>query len=201
MVKSKKTEASNSNRENPDVLERKRLKKLAITNNIDIIRKSQRKNRYLPSFPGLLAPVNGGGKIGELKDLSSKSPVLYLDFPQGRMKLLGIIVYPRNRYLTLQFSRSGKNVMCEDYFDHMVSFLFLLDIAIDFCFGDKELNVILKVGQEHVVDKSGGTNYVKEESPETELDDDDDDNKYLKGLKEVMPIRQPARTAGKTLSI
>jgi hypothetical protein len=34
MVKSKKTEASNSNRENPDVLERKRLKKLAITNNI-----------------------------------------------------------------------------------------------------------------------------------------------------------------------
>jgi len=106
MVKSKKTEASNSNRENRDVLERKRLKKLAITNNIvsdtqvrapyslnpsnffvkhhgkDIIRKSQRKNRYLPSFPGLLAPVNGGGKIGELKDLSSKSPVLYLDFPQ-----------------------------------------------------------------------------------------------------------------------
>jgi len=118
------------------------------------------------------------------------------------MKLLGIIVYPRNRYLTLQFSRSGKNVMCEDYFDHMVSFLFLLDIAIDFCFGDKELNVILNVGQEHVVDKSGGTNYVKEESPETELDDDDDDDdEYLKGLKEVMPIRQPARTAGKTLSI
>ena len=36
----------------------------------------------MPSFPGLLAPVNGGGKIGELKDLSSKSPVFYLDFPQ-----------------------------------------------------------------------------------------------------------------------
>ena len=59
--------------------------------------------------------------------------------------------------------------------------------------------MILKAGQEHVVDKSGGAKYVKEESPETELDDDDD--KYLKGLKEVMPIRQPARTAGKTLSI
>lgn len=37
------------------------------------------------------------------------------------MKLFGTIVYPKNRYLTLQFSRGGKNVMCEDYFDNMVS--------------------------------------------------------------------------------
>lgn len=36
------------------------------------------------------------------------------------MKLFGTIVYPKNRYLTLQFSRGGKNVMCEDYFDNMV---------------------------------------------------------------------------------
>lgn len=103
MGKSKKIEG---NKENPDVLERKRLKKLAISNNIlsdtpakptyslnpsktvvkhhgkDIIRKSQRKNRYLFSFPGLLGPISGGGKIGELKDLCSKNPVLYLHFPQ-----------------------------------------------------------------------------------------------------------------------
>ena len=38
------------------------------------------------------------------------------------MKLFGTILYQKNRYLTLQFSRSGKNVMCEDYFDHMVCF-------------------------------------------------------------------------------
>ncbi|KAL9381560.1 hypothetical protein Peur_027217 [Populus x canadensis] len=50
------------------------------------------------------------------------------------------------------------------------------------------LEELFEVGQEHVVDKSGGTKYVEEESPETELDDDD--NKYLKGFKEVMPIRQ-----------
>jgi hypothetical protein len=117
MVKSKKTEASNSNRENPDVLERKRLKKLAITNNIvsdaqvkapyslnpsktvakhhgkDIIRKSQRKNRFLFSFPALLAPINGGGKIGELKDLSSKNPVLYLDFPQVLKNTSGFCLF------------------------------------------------------------------------------------------------------------
>lgn len=36
------------------------------------------------------------------------------------MKLFGTILYPENRYLTLQFSRGGKNVMCEDYFDNMV---------------------------------------------------------------------------------
>lgn len=36
------------------------------------------------------------------------------------MKLFGTIVYPKNRYLTLQFSRGGKNVTCDDYFENMV---------------------------------------------------------------------------------
>ncbi|KAL9355229.1 hypothetical protein Peur_053199 [Populus x canadensis] len=242
MVKSKKTEeASNSNRENPDVLERKRLKKLAITNNIvsdaqvkapyslnpsktvakhhgkDIIRKSQRKNRFLFSFPGLLAPINGGGKIGELKDLSSKNPVLYLDFPQGQMKLFGTILHPKNRYLTLQFSRSGKNVMCEDYFDHMIIFSEAWwigtkeenpeELKLDFpneLFEGKGVECDFKGGagagsvNKQVLQKSGGTKYVKEESPETELDDDlSDDNNDFKDLNETTPIRQSARTSGK----
>ncbi|CAB4302079.1 unnamed protein product [Prunus armeniaca] len=46
----------------------------------DVLKKSQRKNRFLFSFPGLFAPM-GGGKIGELKDLGTKNSVLYLDFP------------------------------------------------------------------------------------------------------------------------
>ncbi|KAL8130297.1 hypothetical protein V2J09_019452 [Rumex salicifolius] len=128
---------------NPEFEERKRLKKLAHSKNLltsapandftplapsktlvkhhgaDILKKSQRKNRYLFSFCGLLAPITGG-KIGELTNLGSKNPTLYLDFPQGRMKLCGTIVYPNNRYLTLQFSKGGKNVMCEDYFDTMM---------------------------------------------------------------------------------
>jgi len=91
---------------NPETIERKRLKSLAFSNNVlsetktrssihlnpssivakhhgkDIIKKSQRKSsRYLFSFPGLFAPI-GGGKIGDLKDLGTKNPVLYLDFPQ-----------------------------------------------------------------------------------------------------------------------
>ncbi|XP_028756579.1 uncharacterized protein LOC114715843 isoform X4 [Neltuma alba] len=130
---------------NPEAIKRKRLKGLALSKSIlsetpakshvhlepsktvvkhhgsDILRKSQRKNRYLFSFPGLIAPT-GGGKIGELKDLGTKNPILYLDFPQGQMKLFGTIVYPKNRYLTLQFSRGGKNAMCEDYFDNMIVF-------------------------------------------------------------------------------
>lgn len=52
----------------------------------DIIKKSQRKNRYLFSFPGLIAPITGG-KIGELKDLGTKNPILYLDFPQVSISL------------------------------------------------------------------------------------------------------------------
>ncbi|CAA7048150.1 unnamed protein product [Microthlaspi erraticum] len=87
----------------------------------DIIRKSQRKNRFLFSFPGLLAPISGA-TIGDLDRLSTKNPVLYLNFPQGRMKLFGTILYPKNKYLTLQFSRGGKNVLCDDYFDNMIVF-------------------------------------------------------------------------------
>ncbi|CAL9008909.1 unnamed protein product [Prunus brigantina] len=47
---------------------------------LNVLKKSQRKNRFLFSFPGLFAPM-GGGKIGELKDLGTKNSVLYLDFP------------------------------------------------------------------------------------------------------------------------
>ncbi|CAN8321116.1 unnamed protein product [Cochlearia groenlandica] len=132
--------------------QRKRLKALAIDNNLlsdsparslssssssssslkpskqilkhhgkDIVRKSQRKNRFLFSFPGLLAPVSAA-TIGDLDRLSTKNPVLYLNFPQGRMKLFGTILYPKNKYLTLQFSRGGKNVLCDDYFDNMIVF-------------------------------------------------------------------------------
>ncbi|KAK9064485.1 hypothetical protein SSX86_015867 [Deinandra increscens subsp. villosa] len=141
-----KTARSTAEQPNPEADERRRLSKLAFSKNLlseapakahslalnpsktvvkhhgrDILRKSNRKNRFLFSFPGLIAPVSGG-RIGELKDLGSKNPIMYLDFPQGRMKLFGTIVFPKNRYLTLQFSKGGKNVMCEDYFDTMIVF-------------------------------------------------------------------------------
>ncbi|WP_411026179.1 hypothetical protein, partial [Salmonella sp. s58078] len=114
MARGGKAEAAEAN---PEVEERKRLKQIAFSKGIisdskptataslrpsktvtkhhgaDVIRRSHRKNRFLFSCPGLVAPISGG-KIGELKDLATKNPVLYLDFPQGQMKLFGTIVYP-----------------------------------------------------------------------------------------------------------
>ncbi|TVU07515.1 hypothetical protein EJB05_40871, partial [Eragrostis curvula] len=86
----------------------------------DIVRRGgQRKSRFLFSFPGLLAPVASGGRVGELADLGTKNPVLYLEFPQGRMKLFGTHVYPKNKYLTLQMTRSAKGIVCEDVFESL----------------------------------------------------------------------------------
>ncbi|XP_038686892.1 DNA-binding protein RHL1 isoform X4 [Tripterygium wilfordii] len=226
---------------NPEVLERKRLKKLAFANNIlseapvsadcplapsktvikhhgkDILKKSQRKNRFLFSFPGLLAPIDGG-KIGDLKDLGTKNPVLYLDFPQGQMKLFGTIVYPKNRYLTLQFSRGGKNVVCEDYFDNMIVF------SDAWWIGRKDENPEearldfpkeLTEGQHVECDFKGGAGVAsvdkqvvhkigrknpEELSPEVEIQDDMSEGGHsLKKSMEVTPIRHSARNSGKIL--
>ncbi|KAK2977318.1 hypothetical protein RJ640_004061, partial [Escallonia rubra] len=227
---------------NPEAEERKRLKELAIRKEIvseaparascsavlrptktvakhhgrDILKKSQRKNRFLFSFPGLLAPVSAGGKIGDLKNLGTKNPILYLHFPQGQMKLFGTIVYPKNRYLTLQFSRGGKNVICEDYFDTMIVF------SDAWWIGQKDENPEearlefpkeLNVGQETEYDFKGGAGAtcvrkqgvdkpamkcVEQQSPKYELEDDlSDSQNYLKELTEVTPTRHSVRTAGK----
>jgi hypothetical protein len=37
------------------------------------------------------------------------------------MKLFGAHVYPKNKYLTLQMTRSAKGVVCEDVFESLVS--------------------------------------------------------------------------------
>lgn len=241
-----KTGRSTAEQSNPEVEERKRLRKLAVSKNLlsespakasslalnpsntvikhhgkDILRKSNRKNRFLFSFPGLLAPVSGG-KLGELKDLGSKNPILYLDFPQGRMKLFGTIVYPKNRYLTLQFSRGGKNVMCEDYFDTMIVF------SDAWWIGSKEENPEelqlsfpenMNVGQEDGYDFKGGAGStsertqgvnqskvnqsrvteVKHQSPVHELDSESlDSENDLQDLIQTTATRHSTRTSGKT---
>ncbi|PPD71544.1 hypothetical protein GOBAR_DD31561 [Gossypium barbadense] len=227
--------------ETPEATERRRLKKLALKNNLlsdtpaapksyvplspskqvikhhgrDILRKSQRKNRFLFSFPGLLAPISGG-KIGELKNLGSKNPILYLDFPQGQMKLFGTIVYPKNRYLSLLFSRGGKNVMCDDYFDNMIVFSDAWwigkkdenpdEVRLDF---PKELFE----GQQMEYDFKGGagvTSINRQGIPRTEMKQADtesldtesedalsDDETSLKVKMEATPTRHSARNAGK----
>ncbi|KAK6123656.1 hypothetical protein DH2020_042610 [Rehmannia glutinosa] len=185
----------------------------------DILRKSQRKNKYLFSFPGLLGPISGG-KIGELKDLGTKNPILYLDFPQGQMKLFGTIVYPKNRYLTLQFSKGGKNVTCDDYFDNMIVF------SDAWWIGTKEENpeeLRLQFPKELNMEKhpeydfKGGVGAIcgskqgsgksamkclGQESPEVNIEDDLTDSPHDdKEPAVVTPARQSARTAGKHSSI
>ncbi|XP_077247129.1 root hair initiation protein root hairless 1 (RHL1) [Tasmannia lanceolata] len=187
----------------------------------DVVKKGQRKNRFLFSFPGLLAPVTGG-KIGELKGLGTKNPILYLDFPQGRVKLFGTIVYPKNKYLTLQFGRGSKNVMCEDSFENMIVFSEAWwigrkdenpdEVQLEF---PKELNegkhgdYDFKGGAGVASEEGSGVNkprreYVEPLSPESELKDDVSEDsgllngKNLNDATEVTPVRQSARTAGKT---
>lgn len=48
----------------------------------DVVKKGHRKNKYLFTFPGLVAPV-AGGKFGDLSQLDSRNPILYIDFPQA----------------------------------------------------------------------------------------------------------------------
>ncbi|GAQ83049.1 hypothetical protein KFL_001340030 [Klebsormidium nitens] len=90
-------------------------------NGKDIVKRGHRKNKYLFSFPGLLAPV-AGGQLGELAQLDTKNPVMYFSFPEGRLKLFGTLVYPKNKYLTLHFSKGAGNIACEDCFENMVVF-------------------------------------------------------------------------------
>ncbi|KAG5100505.1 hypothetical protein JHK82_045557 [Glycine max] len=242
-AKKKEEGEEEANLTNPETIERKRLKSLAISHNIlsetparssvqlnpssvvakhhgkDIIKKSQRKSsRYLFSFPGLIAPI-AGGKIGDLKDLGTKNPVLYLDFPQGQMKLFGTIVYPKNRYLTLQFPKGGKSVMCEDYFDNMIVF------SDAWWIGRKEENPEeaklefpkeLYEGHQSEYDFKGGAGAgaasvvnqgvprtkiqrVEQESPKTPTEDDLSDSEInLEDTKELVPVRHSTRTAKKS---
>jgi hypothetical protein len=60
-----------------------------------------------------------------LSNLDSKNPVLYIEFPGGgRLKLLGTLVFPTNKYMVLRLpSRAGDKsgpVLCEDVFESAV---------------------------------------------------------------------------------
>ncbi|KAL4632906.1 hypothetical protein ACB092_04G084700 [Castanea dentata] len=184
----------------------------------DILKKSQRKNRFLFSFPGLLAPLPAqGGKIGELKDLATKNPILYLHFPKGRLKLFGTILYPNNRYLTLQFPRGGKSVTCDDYFDNMIVFSEAwwigtedenpeearLDFPNDFNEGQLiEYDFKGGAGSTSLINKPAGMTYVEQQSPKSEELEVDlsDSEKNIKDLIKATPARHSQRTAGKTFN-
>lgn len=186
----------------------------------DIVKKGHRKSKYLFAFPGLMGPV-AGGKLGELSNLDSKNPVLYVEFPQGRLKLFGTIVYPKNKYLTLHFPRGSGNIICEDCFESLIVF------SQAWWIGTKEHNPeearlpmprSLEQDKHVDVDFTAGAGQAKDYDNKTgdrpekfgtitqsvvkpKLDVSDAENSDKDTEDQIMsqPVRQSARTAGRTL--
>jgi hypothetical protein len=55
---------------------------------------------------------------GALSQLDTKNPVLYIDFPEGRLKFLGTLTFPANKYMVLKFG--NRDILCEDVLECMV---------------------------------------------------------------------------------
>ena len=55
---------------------------------------------------------------GSLAQLDSRTPVMYIDFPEGRLKFFGTLMFPSNKYMILRFG--AKDIMCEDVLESMV---------------------------------------------------------------------------------
>ncbi|XP_010935551.1 DNA-binding protein RHL1 [Elaeis guineensis] len=190
----------------------------------DVVKRGQRKSRYLFSFPGLLAPLSGG-RVGELADLGTKNPILYLEFPQGRMKLFGTHMYPKNKYLTLQLTKSSKGVVCEDTFDSLIVFSdarwigrkeenpeeLKLEFPKNLNEGNHAADCDFKGGAGATVEESlrgniPGKDYVEPFSPDTDMEGDMPEDSHFKteestkNLAEATPVRQSTRTAGKQLN-
>ncbi len=55
---------------------------------------------------------------GALSQLDTRNPVLYIDFPEGRLKFRGTLMFPANKYMVLKFG--NRDILCEDVLDSMV---------------------------------------------------------------------------------
>eukprot|EP00892_Ulva_mutabilis_P000814 jgi/Ulvmu1/10733/UM068_0021.1 len=88
---------------------------------LDVVKKaSSKKGRCLLVFSCQLSLIPGG-ELGELTGMDCDAPVLYMSFPQGRLKFLGAVLHPKNKYMVLNMS-SKHNVLCEHVFEHMIVF-------------------------------------------------------------------------------
>ncbi|BDA48133.1 probable DNA-binding protein RHL1 at N-terminal half [Coccomyxa sp. Obi] len=86
----------------------------------DITKKSSaRKGRYLLNINAKIAAL-AAGRMGALAQLDSKNPVLYIEFPEGRLKFFGTLMFPSNKYMVLKFT--NKDILCEDILESMVIF-------------------------------------------------------------------------------
>jgi hypothetical protein len=66
-----------------------------------------------------LLPVTGG-QLGTLTNMDTRNPVLYIDFPEGRLRVSGTMIFPNNKY---NMHRPGsKEILCEDVLDNLIVF-------------------------------------------------------------------------------
>ncbi|KAJ1453756.1 hypothetical protein M885DRAFT_588468 [Pelagophyceae sp. CCMP2097] len=80
----------------------------------------QRKNRFLVSMPGLLAP-QGAGRIGMLADMHTAEPRIVFDLDDGRvLELRGRSVSSATHWMTLKLA--GDALFCKDVFDRVLVF-------------------------------------------------------------------------------
>ncbi|XP_063934078.1 uncharacterized protein LOC135145876 isoform X2 [Zophobas morio] len=88
-----------------------------------IEKKATRRNRILLCLPGHIKfkqICTEAKDIGKLK-MDSTSPTLYLNFTEGVLKLLGMVVYTKNNFISFQATRS-KELLCQDSFQKLVVF-------------------------------------------------------------------------------
>lgn len=60
--------------------------------------------------------------MGTLDKMDTSNPVLYIEFPIGRIKCVGKMVHSSTKYLAMQFTKKGKQVVCQDIFQHIIVF-------------------------------------------------------------------------------
>ena len=92
----------------------------------DLVKRARAvKGRFLFAFGGLLQAF-APGRFGALAGLDSPRPVLYVEFPQGRLKLFGALVSPKaTNYalLNVEDHRNRKDqVLIEEVFESLVVF-------------------------------------------------------------------------------
>eukprot|EP01137_Pigoraptor_chileana_P032471 Opistho-2@21885 len=86
----------------------------------DIVKRgAARKEKYLFAMPGMFRPT-AAGPLGTLARLNTPNPAMYIDFPEGRLVLLGTLVHPKNRLLVFQCKSS--EVQCDEAYDKLVVF-------------------------------------------------------------------------------
>uniref|UniRef100_A0A0E0AER9 Uncharacterized protein n=1 Tax=Oryza glumipatula TaxID=40148 RepID=A0A0E0AER9_9ORYZ len=183
----------------------------------DIVRRGgQRKSRFLFSFPGLLAPAAAasGGRVGELADLGTKNPLLYLDFPQD--EAVGDACVPQE-----QVSDTA-----DDVFESLIVFSeawwigtkeeenpqeLKLDFPKEFQNDEAVADSDFKGGAGASCDEAVSINKPPKEtttgslSPKIESDIDSSEDSDLKdedntqSISQAPSVRQSARTAGKAL--